>query len=237
MARLSVNLDHIASIREARGGKQPDPIHAAVIVEQAGADGITLHLRKDRRHINDRDLILIKQVITVPLTLEMAPTPEMLEMAYRVKPNMITLVPELVTELTTERGFTLIDERDTIEEFIRSIRGEGMAVSLFIDPTEDNVKLARELGADYVELNTSRYSESSTYDEEIDSLRELEKAAKNAAAMDLGIAVGHGLNYRNVRNITLIEPVEEYSIGHSIIARAVFVGLERAVQEMMALVK
>ncbi len=237
MARLSVNLDHIATLREARGGKKPDPIHAAVIAEKAGADGITLHLRKDRRHINDRDLILTKQIITIPLTLEMAPTPEMLEVALRVKPNMITLVPELDRELTTESGFQLIDVRDTIEEFIRSIRGEGMAVSLFIDPTDDNVKLARELGADYVELNTSRYSEATTYDEEIDALRELDEAAKKGAAKDLGIAVGHGLNYKNVKNITLIKPVEEYSIGHSIVARSVFVGLEQAVKEMLALVR
>ncbi len=182
-------------------------------------------------------MILTKQIITIPLTLEMAPTPEMLEVALRVKPNMITLVPELDRELTTESGFQLIDVRDTIEEFIRSIRGEGMAVSLFIDPTDDNVKLARELGADYVELNTSRYSEATTYDEEIDALRELDEAAKKGAAKDLGIAVGHGLNYKNVKNITLIKPVEEYSIGHSIVARSVFVGLEQAVKEMLALVR
>lgn len=233
MARLSVNIDHVASLREARAARYPDPVHAAVLVEQAGADGITLHLRKDRRHIKDRDLVLIRQIISVNLTLEMAPIPEMMEIALKVKPHMVTLVPELTTELTTERGFDLVEEGDTIADNIATLRQAGIAVSLFIDPNENNIKLANELVADFVELNTSRYADATSYDEEIDSLREIEKAANLGDNKGLGIAVGHGLNYRNVANIARIKPVEEFSIGHSIVARSVFVGLDKAVKEMI----
>ncbi|MFP4458618.1 MAG: pyridoxine 5'-phosphate synthase [Candidatus Zixiibacteriota bacterium] len=232
MARLSVNLDHVASLREVRAARNPDPVHAAVIVEQAGADGITLHLRKDRRHIKDRDLFLIRQVISANLTLEMAPIEEMLQIAIKLKPNMVTLVPELTTELTTERGFNLVEEGESIEGYISTLREAGIAVSLFIDPDENNIKMANELVADFVELNTSRYADASSYDEEIDSLREIEKAASLGDNKGLGIAVGHGLNYKNVGNIARILPIEEFSIGHAIIARSVFTGIDKAVKEM-----
>ena len=233
MARLSVNLDHVASLRQVREARHPDPVHGAVIVEKAGADGVTLHLRQDRRHINDRDLFLIKQVISINLTVEMAPTDEMIEIALKVKPNMITLVPELTSELTTERGFSLIQEANILEPRIRTLRDAGIAVSLFIDPTEENIKISNELITDFIEINTSRYAEASSYDEEIDSLREIEKAANLGIKEGMGIAVGHGLNYRNVGNVARIKPVEEFSIGHAIVARSVFVGLEQAVRDMI----
>jgi pyridoxine 5-phosphate synthase len=162
----------------------------------------------------------------------MAPVESILEIALKVKPNMVTLVPELTTEVTTERGFDLAEESKQLEPFIKQLRGSGIAVSLFIDPTDFNIDIAHELMADYVELNTSYYSDATSYDEELEALRELEKVAHLAKNKDFGVAVGHGLNYRNVANVAMIKPVEEFSIGHSIVARAIFVGLERAVREM-----
>ena len=232
MARLSVNIDHIASLREARKARVPDPVHAAVIAEHAGADGITVHLRQDRRHINERDLFIVRQIINVNLTLEMAPIESILQIALKAKPNMVTLVPELTTELSTERGFNLIEEAQSLEKFINQLHQSGIAVSLFIDPAEENVNIAHELMVDFIELNTSAYSEAVSFEDEIDTLRAIEKSAHIGANKGLAIAVGHGLDYRNVINVAKIPPVEEFSIGHAIVARSVFVGFEKAVAEM-----
>lgn len=237
MSRLSVNVDHVATLRQTRGEKYPDPVHAAVIVEQAGADGVTVHLRRDRRHITDRDLILIRQVVSSHLTLEMAPSQEMADIAVKYKPDMVTLVPEKAGEPTTERGFDLAEEGGLLEGLIEQLSSEGIIVCLFVDPTEENMKAAAALHADYVELNTSYYSSSRSFEEEVSALRIIEKAAHLGSKLKLGVSAGHGLNYRNISNIAALEPIEEFSIGHSIIARAVFVGLERAVIEMMKAIR
>lgn len=237
MPRLSVNVDHIASLRQARAVGIPDPMQAAVMVELAGADGITIHLRQDRRHITDRDAALIKQIVHANLTVEMSPTQEMVDIALKLKPDMVTLVPERAEELTTERGFTLADEGTSLESVIYTISQAEIAVSLFIEPTERDVKQAAEMGADFVELNTSHYADAKSFDDELSALRAIERAAHIAAKQELGIAVGHGLNYKNVSNIAAIESVEEFSIGFAIVARSVFVGLTQAVAEMITAIK
>ncbi len=235
--RLSVNIDHVGTLRGTRNTKYPDPSHAAVLVEQAGADGLTVHLRGDRRHINDRDLYLVKEIVSSHLTLECSAVQEMVDIALQVKPDMVTLVPEKPSESTTERGFDLVQEGPEIEHSIEQLSDGGIIVSLFVDPTEENMKASAALNADYVELNTNYYAVSKTFEEEIDALRTLEKAAHQASKLKLGVAAGHALNYRNVRNIAAIEPVEELSIGHAIISRALFVGLDSAVREMLEIIR
>ncbi|MCK5833095.1 pyridoxine 5'-phosphate synthase [bacterium] len=237
MSRLSVNIDHVGTLRQARGAQYPDPVHAAVMAEQAGADGITVHLRSDRRHITDRDVYLVRQITTSHMTLEMSAKQEMIDIALQIKPDMVTLVPERQGEQTTERGFDLAEEGGELESPIEQLANEGIIVSLFVNTTEENMKAAAALAADYVELNTTHYAEARSFEEEVSALRTIEKTAHLANKMKLGVAGGHGLNYRNVTNIAAIEPVEELSIGHSIIARAIFVGIERAVREMKSIIK
>ncbi|HHS50979.1 MAG TPA: pyridoxine 5'-phosphate synthase [candidate division Zixibacteria bacterium] len=237
MSRLSVNIDHVATLRQTRSAKFPDPVHAAVMAEQAGADGITLHLRGDRRHIADRDVYLIRQIVTSHMTLEISAKQEMIDIALQIKPDMVTLVPERTGEQTTERGFDLPEEGGELESPVEQLATEGIIVALFVNPTEENMKTAAALGADYVELNTTYYAEAESFEEEVSALRTIEKAAHLASKLKLGVAAGHALNYRNVTNIAAIEPVEELSIGHSIIARAVFVGIEQAVREMKSIIR
>ncbi len=237
MARLSVNVDHVATIRQLRGTKYPDPVLAAYLAELGGADGITIHLRQDRRHIQDRDLFLLRQTVSTHLTLEMAPTEGMAQIALKALPDMVTLVPERSGENTTERGFNLEQEAPEVEPFIVKLQDAGIEVSLFVDPTETNIRIAAELGADFVELNTTYYAESDSFERELEELDRIEKAAFLAAKQKLGVAVGHALDYRNVANIAAIEAVEEFSIGHSIVARAVLVGMERAVREMKEIIE
>jgi len=241
MSRLSVNIDHVASMRQKRGGKYPDPVHAAVIAEQAGADGVTCHLRHDRRHINERDVYLIRQVVSTYMTLEMGPSQEMVDIALQMKPDMVTLVPEHPDEATTERGFDLTEEGPNLESAIEQLSGEGIIVSIFAEPTEENMRAAAALGTeyrvDYVELNTNYYAMSSSFEEENAALRTIEKAAHMANKLKLGVAAGHALNYRNIRNIAAIEPIEELSIGFSIVSRALFVGLDKAVREMLTTIR
>jgi len=233
MSRLSVNVDHVGTLRQTRGERYPDPAHAAVLVEHAGADGVTAHLRRDRRHITDRDLFIIRQVVSTHLTLEMAPIQEMVDIALQVKPDMVTLVPEKPNEPTTEKGFDLAVEGPTLESPIEQLSSAGIIISLFTDPTEENMKAAAALHADYVELNTSYYADAKSFEEEVAAVRIIEKAAHLANKLKLGVAAGHGLHYLNVGNLAAIEPIEEFSIGHSIISRAVFVGLNQAVKEMI----
>lgn len=235
--RLSVNIDHVGTLRGTRHTKYPDPAHAAVIAEQAGADGVTVHLRGDRRHINDRDFYLVRELVTSHLTLECSASQEMIDIALQVKPDMVTLVPENPSENTTERGFDLIEEAPEIEHAVEQLAEAGIIVSLFVDPTEENMKAAAAINADYVELNTNYYAVSKSFEEEIDALRTLERSAHQASKLKLGVAAGHALTYRNVRNIAAIEPVEELSIGHSIISRALFVGLDAAIREMMEIIR
>lgn len=237
MARLSVNIDHIATLRQARLGKEPDPVTAASIVEIAGADGITIHLREDRRHIQDRDVRLLRETVKTKLNLEMAATDEMISIAIEVKPDMVTLVPEKRAELTTEGGLDVIINKESLLQQVSILKDGGITVSLFINPEIDQVKGALRVGADYVEIHTGRYADAVNKEEgEIEFGRILD-AVKSASKLRLGINAGHGLNYINIKKISKISEIEEFSIGHGIIARAALVGLERAVKEMAELVK
>ncbi len=237
MARLSVNIDHIATLRQARLGKEPDPVTAASIVEIAGADGITIHLREDRRHIQDRDVRLLRETVKTKLNLEMAATEEMISIAIEVKPDMVTLVPEKRAELTTEGGLDVIINKESLLQQVSILKDGGITVSLFINPEIDQVKGALRVGADYVEIHTGRYADAVNKEEgEIEFGRILD-AVKAASKLRLGINAGHGLNYINIKKISKISEIEEFSIGHGIIARAALVGLERAVKEMAELVK
>ena len=236
MAKLGVNIDHVATIRQARMGIEPDPVHAAVLAELAGADGITIHLREDRRHIQDRDLRVLRETVKVPLNLEMAASEEIISIALEVRPEMCTLVPEKREELTTEGGLDVRMNRDKVASAIRRLRDGGMFVSLFIDPDLDQVKESRKAGADAVEIHTGSYADARTYEASIHELEKIQEACKLAGKVGLVVNAGHGLCYRNVRQIAKIKEVYELNIGHSIVSRAVLVGMERAVREMKALI-
>ncbi len=237
MAKLGVNIDHVATIRQARGGSEPDPIAAAAIAELAGADGITIHLREDRRHIQDRDLKLLRQTVGTKLNLEMAATDEMIEIALTVKPDMCTLVPEKRQELTTEGGLDVRLHAQTIEQAVARLQDGGILVSIFIDPNADQIKAAGKIGADYVEIHTGSFADAENLKTEEQELIKIENAIKLAAKLGLGVNAGHGLNYTNIKKVAALGGVEEYNIGHSIISKAVMVGLDRAVRDMVDLIK
>lgn len=237
MTRLGVNVDHIANIREARKATQPDPIAAAMIAEMAGADGITVHLRQDRRHIQDRDLRLLRETVKTRLNLEMCAEPEMIEIALSVKPDMVTLVPEKPNEVTTEGGLDIDRQKDSLAKRIQSLQAAGIMVSIFIDPDLSQVKLARKIEANYIELHTGLYAAAKTQAHLTEELERVQQSAKLAKKLNIGVNAGHDLTYRNVTPIAAIEEIEELNIGHNIIARAVFVGLEQAVREMIALIR
>jgi pyridoxine 5-phosphate synthase len=236
MARLGVNIDHVATLRQARGGVDPDPLAAAVLVELAGADGIVVHLREDRRHVQDRDLTLLKEIIQTKLDLEMAADEAMVKIALNVKPHLVTLVPERRQELTTEGGLEVAGQRERIKGIVEMLHDGGIPVSLFIEPDLNQIKAAHKVAADYVELHTGRYANARRLKEEQAELETIGQAAKLAYKLGLGVNAGHGLTYRNVKRLTQIPEIVEYNIGHSIIARAVLVGLDRAVREMKQLV-
>lgn len=236
MARLGVNIDHVATLRQARGGHEPDPVAAAVLVELSGADGIVAHLREDRRHIQDRDLALLRQVIQSKLDLELAADESMIKSALHLKPHLVTLVPERRQELTTEGGLDVAGQRDRMKTFVDLLHDSGIPVSLFIDPDLNQIKAAHKIAADYVELHTGQYANARLMKEEEAALEAIGQAAKLAYKLGIGVNAGHGLNYRNVKRLTQISEIVEFNIGHSIIARAVLVGLERAVREMKQLV-
>jgi pyridoxine 5-phosphate synthase len=232
MVRLGVNLDHIATVRQARGGREPDPVAAAPVVEMAGADGIVVHLREDRRHIQDRDLTLLRQIVQTKLNLEMAATEAMTRIAIEVKPHLVTLVPERREELTTEGGLDVEGQRQRLKEVITLLHQSGVAVSLFVDPVLEQIKAARRVEADCVELHTGRYANADSLKEQDSEFDALAQAGRAAYKLELAVSAGHGLNYHNVRRLRAIGEIVEYNIGHSIIARAVFTGLERAVRDM-----
>ncbi len=235
MPRLGVNVDHVATLRQARGGIEPDPIAAAMLAELAGADGIVVHLREDRRHIQDRDLTRLRETVQTKLDLEMAPEESIAKLALGLKPHLVTLVPERRQELTTEGGLDLASHRDRIKAVIDLLHDGGIPVSLFIEPDLGQVKAAHKIGADYVELHTGRYANARLLKEEQAEFESIEQSAKLAYKLGLGVNAGHGLHYRNVRRLVQIPEIVEYNIGHSIVARAVLVGLERAVREMKQL--
>lgn len=232
MPRLGVNIDHVATLRQARGGKEPDPVWAAALAELAGADGITIHLREDRRHIQDRDLRLLRETVKVRLNLELAVDPAIIAIALETRPDQVTFVPERRAELTTEGGLDVIGQRDRVAEAISRCRDAGLEVSLFIDPDPAQVELSAELGAQAVELHTGRYADATSEAEEARELAALIGAGGITLDLGLKLHAGHGLNYQNVGAVARVRGMTELNIGHSIISRAVFVGLERAVREM-----
>ncbi len=237
MAELAVNVDHIATLRQARGIDEPDPVWAAVMAEKAGADGIIVHLREDRRHIQDRDLRLLRQVVKGKLNLEMAASEEMLAIAAEVKPDICTLVPERRQELTTEGGLEVAGNQEAIAKAVAGIKEAGIGCSLFIDPDPEQVKAAHMAAANIVELHTGSYCNASDAHRRSELLSAIDDAARLASRLGMRVVAGHGLNLRNVRPILAIPEIVEYSIGHSIVSRAVFVGFEQAVSEMLALVR
>jgi pyridoxine 5-phosphate synthase len=235
MARLGVNIDHVATLRQARGGVDPDPLAAAVLVELAGADGIVVHLREDRRHIQDKDLQLLRQMIRTKLDLEMAADEAMTKVALTVKPDLVTLVPEKRQELTTEGGLDIVSHRDRIQGIITLLHEGGIPVSVFVEPDLNQIKAAHKMSADFVELHTGRYANATRSKEADAEFDAIAQAAKLAYKLGIGVNAGHGLTYRNVKRLTHVPEIVEYNIGHSIIARAVLVGVEQAVKEMKAL--
>ncbi len=237
MAKLGVNIDHVATLRQARGGIEPEPVTAASLSELAGADGITIHLREDRRHIQDRDLRLLRETVRTRLNLEMAATEEMVDIALDVQPYMVTLVPEKREELTTEGGLEVKNAKPFLSESIRRLKGGGITVSLFVDPDSGQVEASQKAGADYIEIHTGRYADAQVRKEEDIEFDNIVNAVELASRLKLGINAGHGLDYWNIKRLIQIENIEEYNIGHSIISRAVLVGLERAVREMVEVIK
>ncbi len=233
--RLGVNIDHVATIRQARGGTEPDPVTAAAIAELSGANGITIHLREDRRHIQDRDVRILRQTLQTPMNLEMAATVEMLGIACEIKPYCVTLVPEKRHELTTEGGLDVVTQKDSLRDSIAQLHQAGVKVSLFVDPCPNQIECAATLEVEAIEIHTGTYCNAFNTTE---SEAELDKIAAGIAlghASGLQVNAGHGLNYQNVQAVVALGGIAEYNIGHSIVSRAVMVGLERAVREMKAL--
>jgi len=231
MTRLGVNIDHVATVRQARRAAEPDPVAAAVLALLGGADGITVHLREDRRHIQDRDVRLLRQVVTARLNLEMAAADEIVAVACEVKPDEATLVPEKRQELTTEGGLDVVANEAAVARAVGGLKAAGIEVSLFLDPDVRQIEMAKVLGVQAVEIHTGRYAEArgTAVARELEALR---AAAAFAKDQGLHVHMGHGLNYANVGAVARLPGVEELNIGHSIVSRAVFVGLERAVREM-----
>jgi len=236
-ARLGVNVDHVATLRQVRRATYPDPVAAAVMAELAGADQITIHLREDRRHIQERDLQVLRKTVSTRLNLEMAVAQEMLRIAYEVKPDMVTLVPERREELTTEGGLDVVSGRDAVRKAVKTLKDAEIEVSLFIDPDLDQVKAAHRAEAHAVELHTGRYCDARLASDRRRELNRILDATKSAAKLGLKVAAGHGLNYQNVLPVAAIAEIEELNIGHAIVAHAVLVGMERAVREMKALLR
>jgi pyridoxine 5-phosphate synthase len=235
--RLCINIDHIATLREARGGVEPDPVTAAQICELAGADGIVCHLREDRRHINDRDLRLLRETVKTKLDMEMAATDEIIKIAVETLPDLATLVPERRQELTTEGGLDVGGHRHHLRDVLKELHHHEIDVSLFIDPIPAQIDAARDIEADFIELHTGEYANARTESEATEQLERVRQAAVMAHKLGLRVNAGHGLNYLNILPIRDIGEIEEVSIGHAIISRAVFIGLDRAVREMRDLIR
>jgi pyridoxine 5-phosphate synthase len=234
--RLGINVDHVATLRQARRTTYPDPVAAAVLAELGGADQITIHLREDRRHIQERDLHVLRQTVGTRLNLEMAATPEMVKIAYDVKPEACTLVPERREELTTEGGLDVVSQREVVGKVVKSLRDAGLQVSLFVDPDLEQLKAATRVEAQVVEIHTGRYCDAHTEGERRRELLRVVDACKAAAKLGLKVAAGHGLNYQNVQPVAAIPEVEELNIGHAIVAASVLMGMERAVRQMKELI-
>jgi len=232
-----VNVDHVATVRQARGGNEPDPVVAAALAEMAGCNGVIVHLREDRRHIQDRDLELLRKTVKTKLNLEMASVPEMVRIAQKIKPDMATLVPEKRRELTTEGGLDVLTNRKPVKRSVKELQKAGIMVSLFIDPDPKQIEVSKEeIGADCIEIHTGSFSEAKNIAQEKSELQKIIAAVEVASRLELGINVGHGLDYHNIKKMISIKEIEDFSIGHSIVARAIMVGMDRAVKEMLALI-
>jgi pyridoxine 5-phosphate synthase len=235
--RLAVNIDHIATLRQARKAKEPEPVLAALLAEQAGAHGIVCHLRGDRRHIQERDLELLRQVMKTRLNLEMAATEEMLAIAKKVKPDVVSLVPESPDEITTQGGLNVAGHKEHLAKFIPELKKAQVRVSIFVDPDKSQIKECKAVGVDLIEINTGRYADAEKERERKKYLEEVRKATALARKLGLEVHAGHGLDYHNVQPIAEIPEISELSIGFSIVARAAMVGLQQAVKEMLALLE
>ncbi|MBI4196243.1 MAG: pyridoxine 5'-phosphate synthase [Deltaproteobacteria bacterium] len=237
MAKLGVNIDHVATLRQARGTRYPDPVAAAVQAEEAGADQITVHLREDRRHIQEADVRILKRTLQTELNLEMALTESMIRFAKEVGPHSVTLVPEKREELTTEGGLDLLKLQRRLRDSVPDLQKSGIRVSLFINPDRTSIEIAKELGVDAIEIHTGRYAEV-TSPSEVEQEREvLRESARLGHSLELWVAAGHGLNYQNTAPVAAISEIVEFNIGHAVIARALFVGIGQAVREMKKIVE
>ena len=234
--RLGVNIDHVATIRNARGGIHPSPVSAAILAEKSGADGITIHLREDRRHIRDEDLKLLKKAIKLPINLEMAATKEMLEIALKTKPNAVCIVPEKRQEVTTEGGLDVIKNSKVLSEMVKKLHSKKIRVSLFIDADEKQIHQAKKIGADIVELHTGKFCHQKSQKQKVEFIR-IEKAAKLVESLRLECHAGHGLNYETAKMIAKIPEIVELNIGHFLIGEAVFEGLEKVIKKMKKVIE
>jgi pyridoxine 5-phosphate synthase len=237
MAGLAVNVNHVATIREARQVIYPDPIAAAVLAEIAGADGIVVHLRSDRRHIQERDIRILRKSVQSKLILKMAATSEMLGFALDIKPDLVTLVPEKREEITTEGGIDLVVHKTTVTDTIGTLQNSGIPVSIFIDPDLEQLKLAHQCNADQVEIYTGTFCNATTSGKKEQALSKVVDSVKLAHKLKLGVNAGHGLNYNTIKAFRGLKEIDEFSIGHSIVARSIMVGMEKAVKEMLRLIK
>lgn len=236
MAKLAVNVDYVATVRQARRAEEPDPVTAAALAELAGAQGIVVHLREDRRHIQERDLNLLRQTVKTKLNLEMTASQEMLKIALSVKPDMVTLVPERREEVTTEGGLEVQLNRENLKKYVRLFKDADITVSLFISPDVDQIKAAQWVETDYIEVHTGPFCEARTISQRQEEFDRIQNAVKLAHKIGLGVKAGHGLDYRNIGWLADVAEIEEFTIGHAIVARAVMIGFERAVREMVELI-
>ena len=235
--KFSLNVDHVAYLRNVRGEDNPDPVTFALLAEEFGVDGIVVHLREDRRHIKERDLRLLRELIKTKLDLEMAAVDEIIKIACEVQPELVTLVPEKREELTTEGGLNVLDNLENISNAIETLHNAEIPVSLFIEPDIDQIDACAEIDADFIEIHTGVYANAETEEDMFDELERIRQAAKHAKKLGLGVNAGHGLNYQNVKDFIALDDIDEVSIGQAVVARSVFVGLEKAIKEMLHLLK
>jgi len=236
VAKLAVNVDYVATVRQARRAEEPDPVTAAALAELAGAQGIVVHLREDRRHTQERDLNLLRQTVKTKLNLEMTASQEMLKIALSVKPDMVTLVPERREEVTTEGGLEVQLNRENLKKYVRLFKDADITVSLFISPDLDQIKAAQWVETDYIEVHTGPFCEARTISQRQEEFDRIHNAVKLAHKIGMGVKAGHGLDYRNIGWLADVAEIEEFTIGHAIVARAVLIGFERAVREMVELI-
>jgi len=235
--RFALNIDHIATLRNARGENQPDPVAAALMAEHAGVDGIVVHLREDRRHINERDVRLLRELISTKLDLEMAAVDDIIKIACDVGPELATIVPEKRQELTTEGGINVVDNIGHLKDTIKILHDSEIEVSLFIEPDIDQIDASAEINADYIEIHTGVFANAISEEEQFDELERIRISAKHAKKLGLGVNAGHGLNYQNIKIFRELEDIDEVSIGHAVISRAVISGIDEAVKEMLRLIR